>query len=434
MKHYGLFGEHLSHSKSPEIQQFIYNLIGFDADYSIYEFEKNNIQKYIDMIRDNKINGANVTIPYKKDILPYIDILDEKAKDIGAINTIFAKDNILYGYNTDYYGISKTLESYLPIENKDYLILGYGGASQPLIHFLADNRAKNIYIASRDPKRYNDFKINAANVHFIDYKNIKNLCGEIIFNTTPLGMFPNVDSCPVDEDLLKNFKVAIDFIYNPVTTKFLSSAKNLGLKTQNGLKMLVYQAIESIQIWSGKKINESIQRDIYMHFRSQLYTEEKIYLVGLPASGKTTFAKVLADYLGYNFLDLDQYIENSINMSVSDIFEKYGEDRFRQIESQALKDTCNMKNTVIATGGGIVEKEENRKFLKGFDNVFYLKRDIKDILDTVNLDERPILRNSPEKLYTLYKKRHSFYEDVSNHILNNNSTLNKLLLDAIFCF
>lgn len=434
MKNYGLFGEHLSHSKSPEIQKYIYNLIGYDADYNLYEFPKGDLSNYINRLKNNSLDGVNVTIPYKKDVIEYLDVLDPKAKDIAAVNTIVRKNGLLYGYNTDYYGIEKTLETFDPVENKDCLILGYGGASQPLIHFLADKNAKTIYIASRKSEKYKDFKLKNSNIVFLSYEELKNIQAYIIFNSTPVGMYPNDNTSPVGRDVLSNFSIAIDFIYNPSCTKFLSYAKECGLKTQNGLKMLVYQALKSIEIWKEEKIEENKQMDTYLHFRSLLQESDSICLIGLPASGKSTLGKMLADYIGYDFIDLDSYIEDFTMMSIEDIFEIHGENYFREIESRLLADLIKKKDTVISPGGGIVLRENNRDLLRKCDKVFYIKRDCEDILNNVNLDNRPLLKSSPQKIYELYNERHLLYENLSNYALYNNSSLENLLLEALLCF
>lgn len=434
MKNYGLFGEHLSHSKSPEIQKYIYNLIGYDADYNLYEFPKGDLSNYINKLKNNSLDGVNVTIPYKKDVIEYLDVLDTKAKDIAAVNTIVRKNGLLYGYNTDYYGIEKTLEAFDPVENKDCLILGYGGASQPLIHFLADKNAKTIYIASRKSEKYKDFKLKNSNIVFLSYEELKNIQAYIIFNSTPVGMYPNDDLSPVSKEILSNFSIAIDFIYNPNCTKFLSYAKECGLKTQNGLKMLVYQALKSIEIWKEEEIEEYRQMDTYLHFRSLLQESESICLIGLPASGKSTLGKMLAEYMGYNFIDLDSYIEKNSMMTIEDIFEKYGESYFRELESKLLELSLKSKNTIISLGGGSIIREKNRNLLKNSTNVFYIKRDCEDILKNVNLDNRPLLKSSPEKIYELYNERHLFYEELSNYTLYNDSSLERLLLKALLCF
>ncbi len=198
--------------------------------------------------------------------------------------------------------------------------------------------------------------------------------------------------------------------------------------------MLVYQALKSIEIWKEEKIEENKQMDTYLHFRSLLQESESICLIGLPASGKSTLGKMLADYIGYDFIDLDSYIEDFTMMSIEDIFEIHGENYFREIERRLLADLIKKKNTVISPGGGIVLRENNRDLLRKCDKVFYIKRDCEDILDNVNLDNRPLLKSSPQKIYELYNERHLLYENLSNYALYNNSSLENLLLEALLCF
>ena len=433
MRNHGLFGEKLSHSISPEIQKYIYSKIGYDGEYSLIEFEKEEMQSKIDCLRNGTLNGANVTIPYKEYVIPFLDDLDEKAKNIGAVNTISLEKDKLVGYNTDYYGIRKTFEPYGNIENKDYIILGYGGASKPLIQFLADENAGKVYIASRSWEKYKDYKNKNTEVRFISYDEIKNIGCEIMVNTTPVGMFPNIDKSPIYMNCYDNKRGLIDFIYNPYETMFLKDGAKRGLTTQNGLKMLVYQAIESAGIWSGKEIDEETQLEIYLHFRSKYADSETIYLVGLPGSGKTTVGKIVAEKIGYKFIDLDEYIEKSYGMSVKMIFEKYGEKGFRNIETEALKKVSNEENTVISTGGGTVISSENRDIIKKSEKVIFIDRECKDILADVNMKDRPLLKNTPEKLYELRDSRINFYEEVSTFTTKNNKTVEKLSMDILSC-
>ena len=338
MRNHGLFGEKLSHSMSPEIQKYIYSKIGYNAEYSLIEFEKSCMKDKVGLLKEGVLDGVNVTIPYKKEVMEYLDELDKNAENIGAVNTIVCNNGKLTGYNTDYYGIEKTLEPYGSPEGGDYLVLGYGGASRPLIQYLADNKAKTVFVASRNPEKYSDFKKNKTEIVFRGYDEIENITGRMIINTTPVGMYPDTDKSPVGREIFKNYSCAVDFIYNPHVTKFLKDASESGIMTQNGLKMLVYQAIRAVELWSTTDINENIQQDIYLHFRRENVESESMYLVGLPGSGKTTFGKIMAEKLGYRHIDLDEYIVEMNKMSIPEIFEKFGESGFRERETEALRE------------------------------------------------------------------------------------------------
>lgn len=434
MKKHGLFGKGLSHSLSPDIHKYVYELISYNADYSLIDFKEDQLEKHVSYLRNGSINGVNVTMPYKKSIIKYLDVLDKDAESIDAVNTIVSSNEGLIGYNTDYYGIKKTLEPYMPINKKTFLVLGYGGACKPLIHFLIKNKSEKIYIASRTPWKYKNFCENATEVFFIGYNEVKNVKGSIVFNTTPLGMYPNFNSCPLDDSYFKNFDCAIDFIYNPFQTNFLKKAQENGLKTENGLKMLVYQAIKSIELWSNIPIPKESKREIYLHFRSLNVKDEKIFLVGMPGSGKSTFGKMLANSLEYQFIDLDEYIENMEGMKVSDIFRIYGENRFRELETLALKYIDSQKNLVVATGGGTIISKENRDLLSKYKYVLYLDRPCKEISKQLEVENRPLLKNNPNEIFSIYEKRKDFYKEVSSYVLNNSSSLDFLLEKAVNLF
>ena len=434
MKKHGLFGKGLSHSLSPDIHKYVYELISYNADYSLIDFEEDKLEKHISYLRNGSLNGVNVTMPYKKSIIKYLDILDKDAESIDAVNTIVSSNEGLIGYNTDYYGIKKTLEPYMPVAKETFLVLGYGGACKPLIHFLIKNKAGKIYIASRTPWKYKNFCENITEVFFIGYNEIKNIKASIVFNTTPLGMYPNFNSCPLDDSYFKNFDCAIDFIYNPFQTIFLKKAQENGLKTENGLKMLVYQAIKSIELWSNISIPKKNKREIYLHFRSLNIKDEKIFLVGMPGSGKSTFGKMLANSLEYQFIDLDKYIENMEGMKVSDIFHIYGENRFRELETLALKNIDSHKNLVVATGGGTVISKENRDLLSKYKYVLYLDRSCKEISKHLEVENRPLLKKNPNEIFSIYEKRKDFYKEVSSYVLDNSSTLDSLLEKTLTIF
>ena len=450
MKHFGLFGEHLTHSISPQIHEYVYKKINMDADYSLIEFPEHLLESNVKNLQAKNIEGINVTIPYKKSIINYLDSIDELASSIGSVNTICITEKGLTGYNTDYYGIVSTLDDYLPLANENFLILGYGGASLPLIHYLIEQNAKKIYIASRDPKNSKKnlesiIGVDSVNneVEFIDYEYIDSVSGKIIFNSTPLGMYPNEDTSPIDKKYLLNFQIAIDLIYNPVETRFLKDARESGLQCQNGLKMLVYQAIKSIEIWLDKKIDSMIYQETYDYFNHKNILEnsnrttlkanlDPVYIVGLPASGKTTLGKLLSEYLDLKFIDLDEYIENMTHKTINKIFEDEGEKSFRDYETKALYQTGNMKNTVISTGGGAVVTKENRQLLQNSKQVFYIARDCQTIIDTCSMKNRPLLKDNPMKIFDLFEQRKDLYKQVSDKTIHNNSNIVTPLFDMVY--
>lgn len=243
---YGLLGEKLSHSYSPIIHKEIFNDFNLNNEYELIEIEKEEIKHYIDLLKNGIYSGYNVTIPYKKEVMQYLDIIDDHALKIGAVNTIAYKDGKVIGYNTDYYGFYNELLYYnIDCKNKNAFILGTGGASLALYHALKDLGANTLFV-SRNPK--GDLEIS--------YNILKNSNIDILVNATPVGMYPNVDSSPLDEETAKRAKYVLDIIFNPSQTKLLKDANS----NMNGLFMLVGQAIKAEEIWQDRKYNFNIEK------------------------------------------------------------------------------------------------------------------------------------------------------------------------------
>lgn len=268
MEFYGLLGEKLSHSLSPEIHSELLKSINKDGAYKLFEVEKDRLEDFTKALKLLRVKGTNVTIPYKKDIMKYIDEISEEAEKIGAINTISLEDGKLYGYNTDYYGFGYMLKvNDIDIEGKSAVVLGNGGACRAVIHYLLDNKISTIKIVSRNP---NKEEFNLQNVDVISYEELKYISGDILINSTPVGMYPNVNISPVSEDIIRKFNVLVDLIYNPMETMFLNIGNSLSKKTTAGLYMLIGQAAKAQEIWQDVSIDEEIIKEIYeklkLHF------------------------------------------------------------------------------------------------------------------------------------------------------------------------
>ncbi len=243
---YALLGEKLGHSFSPIIHKEIFNDLNIDATYELKEIKKEEIKDTLELLRKGIYNGYNVTIPYKKEVMQYLDEITPEAKAIGAVNTVAYKDGKLIGYNTDYYGFKEeVLYNKIDVKNKDCFILGTGGASLALNKALLD-LGGNVYFVSRSPK---DDKT-------ISYDELKNKKPFLIVNSTPVGMYPNIDASPISEEMAKKANYVMDIIFNPLQTKILKYANS----NMNGLFMLVGQAIKAEEIWQDRKYNESIEK------------------------------------------------------------------------------------------------------------------------------------------------------------------------------
>jgi shikimate dehydrogenase len=267
---YGLIGEKLGHSLSPEIHSLILKRINKKGSYNLFEIKKENLALALIGLKALEAKGVNVTIPYKIDIIKYLDKISIEAEDIGAVNTISFNDGILTGYNTDYSGFGASLKKTdIEVVNKRIVILGTGGVSKAVVQFLIDNEAADIVYVSRNPDKnlnnMNGFKVISYN----DLNKLDN--SDIIINCTPCGMYPNVEASPVGKDILLHFSTAVDLIYNPKETLFLRIAAEVGLKTLNGLYMLVAQAIAAQEIWQGIKISSEVADEIYNILKCKFY-------------------------------------------------------------------------------------------------------------------------------------------------------------------
>lgn len=263
MEFYGLLGEKLSHSLSPRINKIILEKNDSEGAYKLFEVPRDRLGDFVDSVKLLKIKGFNVTIPYKESIIKYLDYISDEASRIGAVNTVMLKNNKLYGYNTDYFGIEVMLKNKnIDVKDKIAVILGSGGACKAVITYLLDNEVEKIYIVSRTPENTTLNMLNKR-VYIVNYDELKAIKGDLIINTTPVGMYPNIDNSAVNEEVLKNFNIAVDLVYNPTQTKFLQLATKEGKVAIGGLHMLVGQAVKSQAIFNDKGISEELIKYIY---------------------------------------------------------------------------------------------------------------------------------------------------------------------------
>jgi len=264
---FGLIGEKLGHSFSSQIHSSLYKKLNINAHYYTFEIDRSRLSSAVDSMKTLNIRGLNVTIPYKTEIMKYVDSISLESKNIGAINTITLENEKTHGYNTDYFGFKAMLEKCkINVKGKKIVLLGTGGVSKSVRQYLLDNGAQELLIVSRNLGN----EINSKEI--ISYKELEEIEEkDIIINCTPVGMFPNIDESPVSSSVISKFKIALDMIYNPEKTKFLKLAEGLGLKSANGLYMLVVQAIKSEELWNNIKVDEIVVDEIYEEIREKLY-------------------------------------------------------------------------------------------------------------------------------------------------------------------
>jgi len=257
-KLYGLIGKKLSHSYSVEIHKAIMSELQINGDYKLFELKEDELEDFIVNPAEN-LHGASVTIPYKIDVMDYLDEISSEAKNIGAVNTIKFKKGKTSGYNTDYFGFSMMLDYFnISVANRDIVVLGTGGASKAVIQYLKDSHCKTITLVTRTIDKSIDYDVDT-----ITYDELASLNKDIVINTTPNGMYPNIDSSPVSIDQIKGIEAAVDVIYNPETTKFMAIATELGAKSISGLYMLVAQAIKAQEIWQNISIDDAITLKVF---------------------------------------------------------------------------------------------------------------------------------------------------------------------------
>lgn len=354
MMEYGLLGRHLSHSYSPKIHKLLWN-----CDYKLIEKEPEELAEFFEK-RD--FRGINVTIPYKKDVMPYLDEISDTARKIGSVNTILKRpDGTLYGDNTDAYGFEYMLKSLDDdVRGKKCIVLGDGGASQTVQYVLGELGAGEIVVISR---RGED-----------NYGNIsKHYDAWLIVNTTPVGMYPLNGQSPIELDNFKSCWAVLDLIYNPSRTRLLLKAARFGIPYINGLSMLVAQAMRAVRIWGYDRVDESdIEKTVRIMERDML----NIALIGMPGCGKSTVGRKLARMLGREFIDCDAEIVKYAGKSIPEIFAQDGEERFREIESLVLTVIAQRSGLVIATGGGVVTSEFNYWLLRQNSKIVFIDRNI----------------------------------------------------------
>lgn len=390
----GLLGRKLSHSYSPQIHSYL-----GDYSYGLFEKEPKELE---DFLRNRDFTGLNVTIPYKKDVIAYLDELSPVAKKMGAVNTIVRRaDGALYGHNTDYFGFHYMVQkSGLNVKGKKVLVLGSGGASNTAVAVLEELGANVIVISRSGENNYGNLS--------------RHYDARVIVNTTPVGMYPNTGTSPVEPEHFEDLEGILDVIYNPQRTQLLLDGENLMVPTENGLWMLVAQAKESAEYFLGKKLSDQLISEIHHKLTVQM---QNIILIGMPGCGKNTVGQALAEKLGREFVDADEEIIRLAGKSIPEIFAQDGEEAFRDWETKALISLGKRSGLVIATGGGCVTQLRNYPFLHQNGTIVWLQRD----LAKLPTDGRPLSQSN--SLEAMYGKRKKLYQAFADITVNNDGLL-----------
>lgn len=393
MKKYGCIGKKLTHSFSKEIHAKL-------ADY-LYELIELTEEEIAPFFKKKEFAAINVTIPYKQTVIPYLDSISPVAQRIGSVNTVVNKDGVLYGYNTDYYGMKALIEKVgIDFTGKKVLVLGTGGTSKTARVLAADLGALSILIVSR--KKSNDY---------ITYEEAvaKHTDADIIINTTPSGMYPDCESKPIDISVFNQLSGVIDAVYNPIGTNLVLDAKRRGIKAEGGLYMLIMQAVGAVEKFLGTTIEKQVADRV---FASIYAAKENIVLTGMPGSGKSTVGKLL-NVKGFEFIDTDEEIEKRCGCTICELIEAKGETYFRNLETEVIQQVSSLNCRIISTGGGAILREENVRRLKRNGKLFFLNANFSRLQAT---DDRP-LSNTSEKLAKLYAERISIYKETADVIV-----------------
>ena len=384
---FGLVGARLGHSCSPRIHALLGN-----PDYRLIELDEPAMR---DFFAARDFDGVNVTIPYKRAVLPLLDCIDRRAARIGAVNTVVrGADGRLTGYNTDFDGFS-ALCAYadVPLRGRRVLILGSGGTAQTVRAVAEEAGAADIRTVSRSGE--------------LNYETMYELREtEVLVNTTPVGMFPDNDGCPADPSRFPALRGVLDVVFNPQTTELVRRARAAGLPASGGLPMLVMQAVRAHELFFGRPVEPQTAARVL----ETILGERRSYVfIGMPGCGKTTVGKLLAALCGRRFCDLDAEIARRSGLSAAEWIQTRGEAAFRAYESEVCAALAAESGLVIACGGGTVTREENMRRLARNGVLVYLTRP----LEALATEERPLSAGGVAVLYEARRPLYEAYADVT---------------------
>ena len=403
---YGLIGEHLGHSYSVPIHRMISG-----EDYELKEIAPADLGTF--MTR-KEFRAVNVTIPYKQDVIPYLDEISDTAREIGAVNTVVNRDGFLYGTNTDAAGLRALILRVCPdIRGKKTLVLGTGGPSKTAVYTARAMGADPVIRVSRSAREGAVTYGEALKDH---------ADAEILINTTPCGMFPAGEDMPVDIDGFPGLRGVIDVIYNPLRTKLVLAAMRRGIPAEGGLYLLAAQAVRAAEIFRDTSYEETLAEQIY---RRMARDKENIVLTGMPGSGKTAVSAILGKRTGRDVIDTDRMITEKAGMEITEIFSRYGEKHFRDLETEVIREAAARAGVIISTGGGAVLREENVDALRRNGRLVWLDRKPEDLIPT---DDRP-LADSREKMAAMYTAREPIYRATADERIGITGTAEDAALE-----
>jgi shikimate dehydrogenase len=416
---YGLIGSKLGHSYSKIIHEM---LCGYRYDLCPLPTE----EEARAFLTRRAFKAINVTIPYKRLVMGFCSYIDPRAKAIGAVNTVVNRNGLLYGYNTDYLGFAYLADAHgVEFTGRTVLILGTGGTHNTTSAVAKDKGAARVLTVSRHPDPEKGELSYAEAVHS---------GADIVINTTPAGMYPNVGICHLDVAAMPGLEAVLDVVYNPDKTELILRAEEAGVPVAvGGLEMLVAQAVYAAEYFLDRKFDDAPAE--IRAITAQLRKEQlNVALIGMPSCGKTTIGRALADRLGKRFVDLDEEIVRAAGCSIPDLFAAEGEDGFRAREAEQTARFAREGRQVLSCGGGVVKRPENLRALRQNGVVLFIDRP----LDALTVGGGRPLSTSAEALKTMEAQRRPLYLAAADAVIPNETTVADAVaaaleaLDAIF--
>lgn len=385
-----------------------------------YEMVEMSLEELINLVQNKDFEAINITFPYKKAIYEYVDVLSENAKKIKAVDTIIVKDGKTYGYNTDYDSFLYLINKHnVCLKDKKVLILGNGGSSAAVQVVAKEMQASEVNVV--------DVNESEGSISYIECF-AKHLNSQIVINTSPVGMSPDIGNAPIAMNLFSQCEAVVDLIYNPILTQLGFQAQELGIKRIIGMEMEVSQTKFALELLTGKPICEAeIERVIH----ETLIENCNIVLIGMPSAGKTSIGQMLSKRLNKPFIDLDDVVVEKAQMSIPEIFAQSGEAGFRKLESMVAYELSKKNNVIIATGGGTIKNKINMDYLRLNGIVIFIDRDIDKLISS---DPNRPLSSSKEALATMHKERYPLYQKYSNIVVLNNEEIGSTVDEIIAAY
>lgn len=391
---YGLLGEKLGHSFSPQLHNAL-----ADYDYRLYPTPPEAVEE---LFRRREFNGLNVTIPYKQTVIPLCDEVDPRAAAIGAVNTVVNREGRLTGYNTDIDGlIYLAKRAGVEMAGKKVVILGSGGTSRTARAAARELGAADVVVVSRHGED--------------NYENLsRHADAQVLINTTPVGMYPNCGAAPVSLEVFPRLEGVLDVVYNPLRTALIMEAEARGVPCSCGLPMLAAQARRAAELFTGERIPDHRLEEVIAGLAART---RNVVLIGMPGCGKSAIGRALAKRLGKTFVDLDAEIVRRAGRPIPDIFAREGEDAFRALESQAVREAGARTGCVLSTGGGVVTREENYPPLHQNGVIVHITR----ALELLPTNGRPVSQSTD--LHELWRQREPLYRSFADLTVDNNGPM-----------